>query len=326
MTRRARFTSRPAVAALVALAACGQACAQDYPTRPIRMIIGVPPGGATDILGRLVAGPLTERLGRQVVIDNRPGASGIIAAGLVVKSQPDGHTLSLAGSSITIIGSLYSNVPFDVGRDLIPVAFIATTPVVIVVHPSLPVHSVKDLIAHVKAQPDGLNFAGSTAGTVQHLSGELLKRMTGMKLSYVPYKGTGAVLPDLLAGRLPVAIENVVTMRPHMRSGAVRGLAVTSAVRSAVVPELPTVAESGVAGFHAVTRFAIFAPVRTPRAVVERLNTELAAIINLPAIRERLLAQGAEPGTAQPDVLRAEVLREIEQWGKVIRDAGLKFE
>jgi len=325
MIRRARSTLRAVAASLIALTACGPTYAQDFPTRPIRMIIGVPPGGTTDILGRMLAVPLSERLGRQVVIDNRPGASGIIATGLVVKSQPDGYTLTMAGSSITTIGSLYANVPFDVGRDLVPVAFIATTPVVIVVHPTLPVHSLKELIAHVKAQPDGLNFAGSTAGTVQHLSGELLKRMTGMKLTYVPYKGTGAVLPDLLAGRLPVAIENVVTMRPHMRSGAVRGLAVTSAARSAVVPELPTVAEAGVAGFHAVTRFAIFAPVKTPRAVVDRLNTELAAIINLPEIRERLLAQGAEPGTAKPEVLRTEVLREIEQWGKVIRDAGLKF-
>lgn len=310
----------------VLAASGGTAYAQDYPSRPIRMIIGVPPGGATDILGRMVAVPLSERLGRQVVIDNRPGASGIIAAGLVVKAQPDGHTLSLAGSSITTIGSLYSNVPFDVGRDLVPVAFIATTPVVIVVHPTLPVHTVSELIAHAKSRADGLNFAGSTAGTVQHLSGELLKRMTGIKLTYVPYKGTGAVLPDLLAGRLPMAIENVVTMRPHIRSGAVRGLAVTSATRSAVIPELPTVAEAGVAGFQAVTRFAIFAPVKTPRAIVDRLNNEIAAIIALPEIRERLLAQGAEPGAGRPDQLRVEVLREIEQWAKVIREAGLKFE
>lgn len=308
-------------------AACSLAApAQDYPTRPIRMIIGVPPGGTTDILGRLIGTPLGERLGRQIVIDNRPGASGIIAVGLVVKSQPDGYTLSLAGSSITAIGSLYSNVPFDVAKDLIPVAFIASTPFVLVVHPSLPAQNLQEFLDQTKARPEGLHYAGSTPGTVQHLSGELLKRMTGAKLTYVPYKGTGAVLPDLLAGRLPVAIENVVTMRPHIRSNAVRGIAVTSSTRSAVLPELPTIAESGVTGFQAIGRFAIFAPIKTPRAVVERLNREVASIVDSPEMKQRLLAQGAEPGSGGLDAIREEVLREIDQWSKVIREAGLRIQ
>ena len=174
------------------------ALAQDYPARPIRMLVGVPPGGTTDIMARIVSGKLSERFGRQVVVDNRSGASGIIAIQLVVNSQPDGYTLLMSGSSITAVGSLYSKVPFDVSKDLVPVAFIATSAFVLVVHPGLPVGSVAEFLSYVKARPEGVHFAGSTPGTIQHLSGELLKRMTGINLTYVPYKGTGAVMPDLL--------------------------------------------------------------------------------------------------------------------------------
>ncbi len=311
---------------LMALCAFPLALAQDYPARPIRMIVGVPPGGTTDILARLVGSRLSERLGRQIVVDNRPGASGIIGIHLVVKSQPDGYTLLMAGSSITAVGSLYSKVPFDVAKDLVPVAFIATTPFVLVVHPSVPVSSIGEFIAYVKARPEGVHYAGSTPGTVQHLSGELLKRMTGINLTYVPYKGTGAVIPDLLAGRLQTAIENVVTMRPHIRSGALRGLGVTSPTRSSVIPELPTISESGVPGFQAVGRFALFATGNTPRRIVERLNSEIAAVMKEADLRERLLAQGAEPVGGPPDQLREQVKLEIELWGKVIRDAGLKID
>lgn len=312
--------------ALFAFCMTPAALAQDYPVRPVRMIVGVPPGGTTDIMGRLVAAKLSERLGRQVVVDNRPGASGIIAIQLVVNSQPDGYTLLMSGSSITAVGSLYSKVPFDVSRDLVPVAFIATTPFVLVVHPGLPVASVGEFISYVKARPEGLHYAGSTPGTVQHLSGELLKRATGINLTYVPYKGTGAVLPDLLSGRVQAAIENVVTMRPHVKSGALRGLGVTSVARSAVIPELPTIAEAGVPGFQAVGRFALFANAKTPRRIVERLNSEIAAFMKEPESRERLLAQGAEPVGGRPDELRVQVDRDIALWGKVIRDAGLKVE
>lgn len=214
--------------ALGAVAPVVATWAQDYPLRPIRMVIGLPPGGTTDILGRLIAPALSERLGKQVVIDNRAGASGIIATALVVKSQPDGYTLSLAGASITTVGSLYSKLPFDVARDLVPVAAVASTPYVLVVNPGLPVHSISDLVGYAASRPEGVHFAASTPGTLQHLSGELLKRMAAMNISYVPYKGTGALLPDLLGGRLPVVIENIVTMRPLVRSGQVRGLGVTS--------------------------------------------------------------------------------------------------
>ncbi|MCC6531193.1 MAG: tripartite tricarboxylate transporter substrate binding protein [Burkholderiales bacterium] len=309
-------------AGLVAL----PAAAQDYPSRPIRMVCGVPPGGTTDVMARLVGARLGERFGRQVVVDNRPGASGIIAIQLVAGSQPDGYTLLMSGSSITAVGSLYSKVPFDVARDLVPVAFVATTPFVLVVHPSLPAGSLRDFIAHVKAQAAGVHYAGSTPGTVQHLSGELLKRMTGINLSYVPYKGTGAVLPDLLAGRIQVGIENVVTMRPHVSSGALRGLGVTSATRSAVLPDLPTIAEAGVPGFQSVGRFALFAPAKTPRAIVGTLNKEIAGFMKEPEFRNRLTAQGAEPGAGAPEEIRKQFEDEIAKWAKVIREAGIKLQ
>lgn len=315
------------VVAMCASGVVSAAPAPDYPLRPIRMIIGVPPGGTTDIVARIVAVKLGERLGQQVIVDNRSGASGIIATDLVVKSQPDGHTLLTAGSSIVAIGSLYSKVPFDVARDLVPIAFIASTPFIFVVHPTVPVSSMREFIAYAKSKPGGLNYAASTPGTLQHLSGEMLKRMTGMDMTYVPYKGTGAVMPDLLGGRLQAAIENAMTMIPHIKSGALRGLGVTSAARSSALPEIPTIAESGVPGFHAVGQFGVFAPVQTPPRIIQRLSEEIVAFMREPAFRERMIAQGAEPGVAgTPAELRKLFMRDIGIWSKVIRDAGLKID
>jgi tripartite-type tricarboxylate transporter receptor subunit TctC len=312
-----------ATSAAIAIFAPG-ALAQDYPVRPVRMVVGVPTGGTTDILARIVSIKLGERLGRQIVVDNRPGASGIIAIDLVAKSQPDGYTVLIAGASISAVGSLYRKVPFDVAKDLAPIALIALTPFVFVVHPSMPARSVAEFLAYAKANPGKLNYAGSASGTIQHLSGELLKRMTGIDMLYVPYKGTGAVLPDLLAGRLQAALENVLTMKPLVRSGALRGLAVTSAARSPAVPELPTIAESGVPGFQAVGWFGIFAAAGTPQEIVRRLNTEISKLMNQPDLQTQLLAQGAEPRSGPPDDLRRHLGRDMEVWGKVIRDGGLK--
>ena len=300
--------------------------AQDYPVRPIRMIVGLPPGGSTDIMARIVAARLSERVGQQVVVDNRPGASGMIGIDLVVKSQPDGYTLLMSGGSIGTINSLYAKAPFDVAKDLAPIAFVATSPYVLVVQPSLPIRTVAELIDYARANPARLNYAGSTPGSLQHLSGELLKRSAGIDMLYVPYKGTGAVMPDLLGGRLHVAFDNVLIMVPHIRSGALRGLAVTSAQRSAVVPELPTIAESGVAGFQAVGWFGVFATAKTPGAIVAKLNATIAAFMKEPETRERLLAQGAEPRSGPPDDLRRYLAREIEVWGKVVRESRLKVE
>lgn len=323
LTLRSLCTDIARISILAGLAAA-PAAAQDYPGRPVRMVVGVPPGGTTDVMARLVGARLSERFGRQVVVDNRPGASGIIAIQLVAGGQPDGHTLLMSGSSITAVGSLYANVPFDVARDLVPVASIATTPFVLVVHPSLPASSLRDFLTYVKAKPEGVHFAGSTPGTVQHLSGELLKRMTHINLTYVPYKGTGAVMPDLLAGRLQVAIENVVTMRAHVLGGALRAIGVTSAARSAVLPDVPTIAEAGVPGFQSEGRFALFAPAKTPRAVVATLNTEIAGFMKEPEFRSRLTAQGAQPGAGGPEEIKKQFQDEIAKWSKVIREAGIR--
>jgi tripartite-type tricarboxylate transporter receptor subunit TctC len=315
----------PALLALLfAVFALPAAADEPYPQRPIRMIVGLPPGGSTDLMGRLVAAKLSERLGQQVVMDNRAGASGIIGADLVAKSQPDGYTLLTAGGSFGIISSLYAKVPFDTAKNFAPIALFATSPYVFVVHPSVPVTSMPEFFAYAKARPGQLNFAGSTPGSVQRLSGELLKRMTGIDMLYVPYKGTGALLPDLLGGRLQAAIDNVLIVVPHMKSGALRGLAVTSAKRSAVVPELPTIAESGAPGFQSSGWFGVLAVAGTPPEIIRKLNAEIAGAMQQPDVRDRLLAQGAEPLSGPPDELKKLLAREREVWGKVIREAGIK--
>ena len=320
---RLRLITRLAGLLCAAAFAC-MAAAQDYPRRPIRMIVGLPAGGSTDIMGRMLAAKLSARFAQQVVVDNRPGASGIIGVDLVAKSQPDGYTLLMAGGSFGIISSLYAKVPFDTARDFAPIALFATSPYVFVVHPSVPVNSMPEFIAYAKARPGQLNFAGSTPGSVQRLSGELLKRMTGIDMLYVPYKGTGVLMPDLLGGRLQAAIDNVLVVVPYMKSGALRGLAVTSARRSTVVPELPTIAESGAPGFQSGGWFGVLAAAGTPAHIINKLNAEINGAMREPEVRDRLLAQGAEPLSGPPDELKMLLVREREVWGKVIRDAGIK--
>jgi tripartite-type tricarboxylate transporter receptor subunit TctC len=297
---------------------------QEFPQRPISMIVGLPAGGSTDIMGRMLAAKLGERFGQQVVFDNRPGASGIIGADIVAKSQPDGYTLLMAGGSFGIISSLYAKVPFDTARDFVPIALFATSPYVFVVHPSVPVTSMQEFFTYARARPGQLNFAGSTPGSVQRLSGELLKRIAGIDMLYVPYKGTGVLLPDLLGGRLQAAFDNVLVMVPYMKSGALRGLAVSSAKRSVVVPELPTIAESGAPGFQSGGWFGVLAPAGTPAHVVKKLNAEISRAMQQPDVRDRLLAQGAEPLWGPPDELKKLLAREREVWGRVIREAGVK--
>ncbi len=318
-------TRHLAAAALLA-ACCTCAAAQSYPQRPIRMIVGLPAGGTTDIMGRLVASRLTERVGQQVVVDNRPGANGIIGIQLAANSQPDGYTLIMAAGSFGTLATLYPKLPFDLRRDLAPVALVGTSPYVLVVQSTLPIRTLAELIVHAKANPGKLNFAASTPASLQRLAGELLKRSAGFDMLYVPYKGTGAMMPDVLGGRLHVVIDNVVTLSPYIRTGALRALGVTSAKRSVVFPDVPTFAEGGVPGFHAVGWFGVFAPGKTPQAIVTKLNTEITASIREPEMRERLISQGSEPLTGTPDDLRRHLAREMEMWGKVIREAGIKVE
>ena len=300
------------------------AAAQTYPQRPVRMVVAVAAGGSTDIMARIVAAKLGERIGQQVVVDNRPGGSSIIGSDIVAKALPDGHTLLMASGSFGTTSSMFAKLPFDMEKDFAPVCLLATSPYVLVVQPSLPIKSVADLINYGKANPGKLNYAGSTPGSLQRLAGELLKRTAGFDMTYVPYKGTGQLMPDLLGGRLHVAFDNVLILTPYIRNNTLRAIGVTSSKRSALFPELPTLAETGVPGFHAVGWFGIFSTGRTPQPVVEKLNTALIAIMKEPDMRERLIAQGAEPLGGTPDDLRKYLAGEISKWGKVIREAGIK--
>jgi len=299
---------------------------QDYPQRPIRLLVGFTPGGSTDLVGRLVAAKLSERLGQQVVVDNRAGASGIIAAEIVSKSQPDGYTLLVSGSSISIVGSLYKDTKFDVQRDLEPLALVATTPYVMVAHPSIGVKTVAELIAYAKPRPGKISWGASTPGTVQHLSGEMFKRIAGIDMVFIPYKGTGAMMPDILGGRLQVAIDNVLVLAPHVKTGTLTALAVTTAKRTPILPEVPSLAESGLAGFDTSGWFSMYCAPKTPAHIVKKLNAEILAIVNLPDVRDRLLTFGATPLPGTPDDLRGQLAREVPAWRKVITEAGLKAE
>ncbi|MCC6532133.1 MAG: tripartite tricarboxylate transporter substrate binding protein [Burkholderiales bacterium] len=308
-------------AALVAFSAAH--AAQDLQNRPIRMIVAVAAGGSTDIVARAVALPLSERVGQQVVVDNRPGAGGVIGLELVAGAPPDGHTLIMGPGSFGTINSFFPKAP-DVQKDLAPIALLATSPYLLVVQSKLPVTSVKELIAYAKERPGKLTYSGSTVTSLQRLSGEHLKRMAGIDLLFVPYKGTGALMPDLLGGRLDVAFDNVLVLTTYVKSGQLRALAVTGAKRSVVMPDVPTISEAGVPGFQSAGWFGIFGPAKTPHAIVARLNTEFSALMDAPGLRDRLIAQGAEPLSGPPEALRKHLAREVETWSKLIREAALK--
>jgi len=301
------------------------ALAQDQ-KRPIRMIVAVAPAGSTDIIARIVSARLGERLGQQVVVDNRPGAGGIIGVELVTKSAPDGHTLIMGSGSMGTMNSFFPKLSFHVQKDLDPIALLATSPYLLVVQAGLPVKTLKDLIEYAKARPGKLTYSGSTVTSLQRLSGEHLKRMAGIDMLFVPYKGTGVLMPDLLAGRLDVAFDNVLVLATHVKSGALRALAVTGAKRSVVMPDLPTISEAGVPGFQAAGWFGVLGAAKTPQPIIARLNKELSAVMEDPSLKDKLIAQGAEPLSGPPDALRKHLAREVETWGKLIREAGLKVD
>ena len=309
-------------AAMTPIAALAQKT--DYPQRPIRLIVGFTPGGSTDLVGRLLGVRLSERLGQQVVIDNRPGASGIIAAELVSKAQPDGYTLLISGSSISAVGSLYKNVKFDAQRDLEPLALVATSAYIMVAHPSINVKSVQEMITYAKARPGKISWGASVPGTVQHLSGEMFKRLAGIDMVFIPYKGTGAMMPDVLGGRLQIAIDNILVLTSHVKLGTLIALAVTTAKRSPLLPDVPSIAESGFPGFDTAGWFSLYTTPKTPQPIVQKLNTEIVAIVNTADMRDRLMTLGATPLPGTPDDLRRKLASEVPAWRKVIQDAGLK--
>jgi tripartite-type tricarboxylate transporter receptor subunit TctC len=301
--------------------------AQTYPTKPLRMVVPFPPGGTTDILGRVAAQKLSEALGQQVIVDNRPGAGGNIGTELVAKSPPDGYTLLTdPGSTLTINPSLFARLPFDPLKDFAPVTILAAVPNLLVVHPSLPVRSVKDLIALARAKPGQLNYASSGAGQSTHLAMELFKSMARVNMIHVAYKGSSPAITDLLGGHVLLMFDNMPSALPHAKAGKLRGIAVSTAKRSPVTPDVPTVAESGLPGFEVSVWFAVLAPAATPREIVERLNGILVKALQSPDVRERLSSQGAEPIGDTPADFTAVMKRDLVKWAKVVKDANIKLD
>jgi tripartite-type tricarboxylate transporter receptor subunit TctC len=303
------------------------ATAQEYPSRPVVLVSPFPPGGSVSLVARIVAEKMGETLGQSIVVENRGGAGGTIGARSVAKSGPDGYTLLLGYTGTLAIGpSMYPNAGFDPRKDFAPVGRIGTAPTLLVVHPSLPVHSVAELVAYAKANPGKLNFGSAGIGTVGHLAGELMATMAGLKLVHVPYKGTGPAITDLLGGHIPMMFTPIPTAHAQATSGLLRALAVTSGERSSLLPDLPTVAESGLPGYEAALRYGLVAPAGTPRTVIERLNKELRVALAAQDVRSRLAADGAEVLPSTPEQYAADIDREEATWSKVVSTLGLKGE
>ncbi len=311
---------------LLMSAAAGAGWAQDaasYPARTIRIVIALAAGGGVDTSGRLLGQKFTDAWGQQVVADNRPGAGGTIAAELVARAAPDGYTLLMQSMSHAITPALYK-LSYDTIKDFAPISLFVQAPSVLAVHPSLPAKSVKELIVFTKARPNEILFSSSGSGSGQHLAMELLNRMAGLQLVHIPYKGTAPSILDLVAGRVSVTSASAISTMPHVRSGRLRALAVSSAKRSPSVPELPTVAEAGVPGFAVDQWYALFAPAATPKEIVARLYAEIARTVAQADTRERLLAMGLDPVGMPPDEFAAYVKSETVKWGKLVREAGIR--
>ncbi len=313
--------------ALALLAPQAGGAADNYPAKPIRFVVAFPPGGGTDIIARVIAQKLSERLAQQVVVDNRPGAGGNIGTDIVAKSAPDGYTMLMGSAGpLAINASLFAKMPFDPIKDLAPVTLAASTPNVLVVHPSLPARTVKELIALARARPGEINFASSGHGTPAHLAGELFNSMAGVKLVHVPYKGAAPALADLLGGQVQLMFSTMPPALPHVKDGKLRALAVTSRKRSPAAPDLPTLDEAALAGFEAITWHGVVVPAGTPTTVIALLNREIVAILHLPEVVERLSGQGAEALGSTPEEFAAYIGSESVKWAKVVRESGAKAE
>jgi len=320
-----RFTSLALFGVLFAGMA-HNAFPQAYPNKPVRIIVPFPAGGSADTLARTIGQKLTESFGQQVLIDNRPGAGGNIGTDAAAKSAPDGYTLLMTPSSIISNPSLYSKLSYDPMKDLMPVTEVAWTPNILVVHPSVPANSVKELIALAKSKPGQLSYASGGNGATNHLAGELFKSMTGIDMVHIPYKGNPVAVLDVLNGQVGVMFDFMITSLPHVKAGKLRALAVTGAKRSPQLPDLPTVAEAGVPGFEAGTWFAVLAPAGTPAAIVKQLNNEIVKILNLPDVKERLYQLGAEPRSGTPEQLATLMKQDMAKWAKVIKDANIHID
>jgi tripartite-type tricarboxylate transporter receptor subunit TctC len=317
---RRRFLAASAGLALAGLA--GTAAADTWPSRPVHIIVPFAPGGPADILARLVGSRLSDTWGQPVVVDNRPGAAGIIGAEVVAKSPPDGYTLLLSNMSDAVSVTLYPKLPYDLVRDFKPITPIAMTSFILAVHPSLKANSVAELIALARAEPGKLAFASSGSGTLSHLAGEIMKSMADIDMLHVPYKGQSPATNDVLAGRVPLTFTNTMVGLPFVRSGKLRALAVSPIRRIAVAPDIPTVAESGLPGFDVAPWFGLHAPAGTPDDIVRRVAADVDAALKVPEIAGRLKAMGAEPAAETPQAFDARVRSDIEKWGRAVKSSG----
>jgi len=315
----------PVIALLAALASTPAWTQQSYPTRPLRLIVPLAPGGPSDILARSLAQKLAEQIGVNVLVENRPGAGATIGTDAAAKAAPDGYTMLLIGlSTYTINASLYSKLPYDSHKDLIGVSVLAEAPYILATHPSLPAKDVRQLIALDKSRPKELNFASGGTGTGPHLAMELLKDMTGITMVHIPYKGAGPGMTDLMAGHVQVMMVNMIAGLPYARQGRLRAIGVSRAKRSGAAPEIPSIAESGVPGFDTAGHHLVMIRSGTPREIVARLNSELVKVLNQPDVSKRLAQEGADIIGNSPDAAQAMVVSDIEKWAQVIRRLGLK--
>jgi tripartite-type tricarboxylate transporter receptor subunit TctC len=305
-----------------AIASIGSAAALDYPTRPVRWVVGYPPGGATDIIARLIGQRLSERLGQQFVIENKPGAGNNIATEAVINAEPDGYTVLLVNPANYINATLYTNLKFSVVRDIAPVAAFNRVPNVMTVAKDVPANTVAEFIAYVNANPGKVNMASSGNGTSVHLSGEMFMMMSGAKMQHIPYRGAAPAITDMLGGQVQLIFDNMPSIIQHIRAGSLRALAVTTTARSALLPDVPTLADT-VPGYEASALFGMGAPKKTPKEIIEKLNKEINAVLAEPAIKAKLIDLGGEPLIGSPDDFGKMIVAETDKWEKVVKAAGV---
>jgi tripartite-type tricarboxylate transporter receptor subunit TctC len=298
--------------------------ADGYPNRPIRLIIPFAPGGATDVVARILGSKLTEKLGQQIVMDIRPGAGSVLGTDIGAKASPDGYTIVLVATAHVLNTGLLARLPYDAITDFSPISMVVESPLIFLVPPNLGVNTIGELIATAKAKPGSMSYGSAGQGTSGHLATELLKLRAGIQMIHVPYKGAGQALIDLLGGQIQMLCTSTVPSLPHVRTGKLKGIAVTTRTRSRAAPEIPTVAESGLPGFQATTWYALLAPAKTPEPIIKTLHLALTQVLRTPAVAEQLIAQGAEPMPNSPDELRHFFKNEIEIWTKVIKQANIR--